>query len=96
MIRLYPKMRLRTGTSPAVLVSLSRPPTLWECPRPTSPVRHWCANLAAETQPALDRHRRIVLGNEDRDRFLNSFAADEDPNEALIQAARDFSTRHTK
>ena len=49
-----------------------------------------CANLAAEAQPVLDRHRRIVLGNEDRDRFLNSFAADEDPNEALTQAAHNF------
>ena len=54
-----------------------------------------CANLAAKAQSVLDRHRRIGPGSEDRDRFLNSFAADEDPNEALMQAARDFSARHT-
>lgn len=55
-----------------------------------------CATLVAEAQSVLDRHRRIVLGNEDRDRFLTALASDDEPNEALVQAACDFRTRHTK
>lgn len=54
------------------------------------------ATLVAEAQSVLDRHQRIVLGNEDRDRFLRALASDDDPSEALVQAAHDFSVRHAK
>ena len=52
--------------------------------------------LVAEAQSVLARSRRIVLDDEDRDRFLRSLEADDDPNEALAKAAHDFHSRHEK
>ena len=37
---------------------------------------------------------QLVLGNRDRDDFIGSMEADDDPNQALIRAAQDFNRRH--
>lgn len=54
------------------------------------------ATLVAEAQSVLDRHQRIVLSNVDRDRFLQALDADEEPNDALVQAAYSFNSRYKK
>jgi uncharacterized protein (DUF1778 family) len=54
------------------------------------------ATLVAEAQAILEKHQRITLGNADRDRFLQALASQEEPNEALIQAARDFNARYSR
>ena len=52
------------------------------------------ATLVAEAQAVLDRHQRVTLNNSDRDRFLQALASDDPPNEALVQAAKDFKARY--
>ncbi len=53
-----------------------------------------CATLVAEAQSVLERHRRIVLGDADRDTLLRALASEEEPNAALVQAAQDFNRRY--
>ncbi len=53
------------------------------------------AALVAEAQAVLDRHHRIILGREDRDRFLRSLEGDEEPTKALVEAAREYELRHS-
>lgn len=38
--------------------------------------------------------KRITLNNRDRDRLLRALDSDEKPNEALMQAAHDFTKRY--
>lgn len=52
-----------------------------------------CATLVAEAQSVLNRHRRTVLGNEERDKFLSALDSDDQPSDALTQAARAYDLR---
>ncbi len=52
------------------------------------------AALVNEAQAVLEKHRRITLGNADRDRFLSALASEEGPNKALVQAAHRFNAQY--
>jgi uncharacterized protein (DUF1778 family) len=47
-------------------------------------------SLIASAEDVLERHQATVLSNRDRDLFLALVESDEKPNEALLDAVKDF------
>ena len=52
--------------------------------------------VAAALEYEADKRGLVALSNEERDAFLQLLASDEEPNDALAAAAREYTERHAK
>lgn len=51
------------------------------------------SSLIQSAQQVLEKHQTVTLSNRDFDAFLEAIEADEEPNEALKQAAEKYRRR---